>query len=300
MIEVLRREFIYIWYYITVLLEQIAPYWAIGMVVGSVISVFFKQRISALLEKAAAARLGIIGIVVASALGIASPLCMYGTIPIAASLASKGMKEDWLAAFMMSSILLNPQLLIYTASLGTAAVILRLVSCFICGIVAGLFVHFFYKNKKYFRFEGFAEAENRDTDSRIWLRLMKNLGRNIKKTAPYFLLGILLASAFERYVPQDSFADLFGKYERFGVLLAATFGVPAYACGGGTIPLLRSWMHAGMSLGAVGAFMITGPATKLTNLTALKIVLGLKNFIIYILFSMFFAVAVGLLTDAFV
>lgn len=45
---------------------------------------------------------------------------MYGTIPIAASLSRSGMRDDWLAAFMMSSILLNPQLLLYSAALGAA------------------------------------------------------------------------------------------------------------------------------------------------------------------------------------
>ena len=53
-------------------------------------------------------KLGIMGVFAASALGIASPLCMYGTIPIAASFSKSGIRDDWLAAFMMSSILLNP------------------------------------------------------------------------------------------------------------------------------------------------------------------------------------------------
>ena len=35
---------------------------------------------------------------------------MYGTIPIAASFSRQGMRHDWLAAFTMASILLNPQL----------------------------------------------------------------------------------------------------------------------------------------------------------------------------------------------
>jgi uncharacterized membrane protein YraQ (UPF0718 family) len=55
-------------------------------------------------------KMGAFGVIPASLLGIASPLCMYGTIPIAASFAEKGMAEDWIAAFCMSSILLNPQL----------------------------------------------------------------------------------------------------------------------------------------------------------------------------------------------
>jgi hypothetical protein len=72
--------------------------------------------------------------------------------------------------------------------------------------------------------------------------------------------------------------------------MAATIGVPLYACGGGTIPLLQGWLAQGMSMGSAAAFMITGPATKITNLGALKIVLGKRNFLLYILFVMLSAV----------
>ncbi len=58
------------------------------------------------------------------------PLCMYGTIPIAASFSQKGMTDDMLAAFMMSSILLNPQLLITSGILGPEAVTVRFLSVF--------------------------------------------------------------------------------------------------------------------------------------------------------------------------
>ena len=53
----------------------------------------------------------------------------------------------------------------------------------------------------------------------------------------------------------------------------------------------------GMSMGSASAFMITGPATKITNLGALKIVLGLKRFIIYIAFVMVFSLATGLIIN---
>ena len=58
-------------------------------------------------------------------------------------------------------------------------------------------------------------------------------------------------------------------------------------------------MQSGMGMGAAAAFMITGPATKVTNLGALKIVLGIKNFALYLLFAMIFAAVTGLLTDLF-
>lgn len=99
------------------------------------------------------------------------------------------------------------------------------------------------------------------------------------------------------YVPQDAFASLFENNEGFDVLMAATLGISIYVCGGGTIPLLNEWLHSGMSLGTGTAFMITGPATKITNLGALKIVLGIKDFVIYLVYVMGFALLSGLLID---
>lgn len=55
-----------------------------------------------------------------------------------------------------------------------------------------------------------------------------------------------------------------------------------------------------MSMGSAAAFMITGPATKITNLGAMKIVLGWKRFIIYLLFVMIFAWMTGLIVDILV
>ncbi len=299
MIEVLKREGIYLWYYFSVQFEQIFQYWVIGIVLGSVISVFGKQKIHQLFAKLQNKKFGVLGTIPASLLGIASPLCMYGTIPIAASFSEKGMREDWLAAFMMSSVLLNPQLIIYSAALGTTALVIRVVSCLLCGIIAGLCVHFFYtgKGRSFFNFSGIGKLATHDTDPNILIRLLKNIWRNVKTTGPYFLLGIALSAVFQRYVPAEGFAGLFGDQRGFGVLMAATIGVPLYMCGGGTIPLLQEWLWSGMSMGSAAAFMITGPATKITNLGAVKIVLGAKRFALYILYSLVFAFLTGILVD---
>ena len=279
-----HREFVYLWYYFELQFRQIFRYWMIGILIGSCISVFLKDRIHGLFRQMSGSKFGVLGLVPASLLGIASPLCMYGTIPLAASVSRCGMRDDWLAAFMMTSILLNPQLIIYSAALGPAALTVRIISCFLCGIAAGLLVRLFYKDKEFFDFRSFDEPKSRDTDPYILLRLAKNIGRNIKATGPMFLLGIILSAIFQRYVPQDMMVRFFGGNEAWGVLMAATIGVPLYACGGGTIPLLQGWLAEGMSLGSAAAFMITGPATKITNLGALKIATGWKRFALYIVF----------------
>lgn len=297
MAYIIRREAVYLWYYFSVQLEQIFFYWILGMVIGSLVSVFFKDRIHHTFQSLSEKKTGAVGIAAASALGIASPLCMYGTIPIAASFSRSGVKDDWLAAFMMSSILLNPQLMIYSAALGTTAMAVRLLSCFLCGIVAGVLVRICCRRTAFFNFHGFAEPTSRDIDHNPILRLIKNFGRNVKATGVYFLLGVFLSAVFQRYVPADLMTRLFGGNEALGVLMAATVGVPLYACGGGTIPLLQAWLADGMSMGSAAAFMITGPATKITNLGAVKIVLGAKRFGIYLLFTMVFSLITGILVN---
>lgn len=297
MFEILRREIIYIWYYFTVQLRQIFLYWVLGMVIGSIISVFFKDKIHNLMRNMKSDGSSIIGIIAASILGVASPLCMYGTIPIAASFSRGGIRDEWLASFMMSSILLNPQLIIYSAALGVKVLVVRIVTCFLCGIAAGLVIRFFFKKKNFFRFESFDEPKNRDTDPNIFKRLLKNLYRNLRATGLYFLIGILLSAIFQRYVPAEAVTFMFGGNEAWGVLMASTVGVPLYVCGGGTIPILKTWLANGMSLGSAAAFMITGPATKITNLGALKVVLGIKHFLFYWAFIIVYACMSGVLIN---
>ena len=167
MMEAIKREFIYLWYYADIQFRQILIYYIIGILIGSAISVFAKDKIHKILSETNEKKWGLFGIVPACILGIISPLCMYGTIPIAASFAKKGMREDYIASFCMASILLNPQLIIYSMALGNKIVLIRIISCTLCGIVAGLLVYIFYHRQKinFFDFSRFDETvSNRDID----------------------------------------------------------------------------------------------------------------------------------------
>ena len=292
--RILRRESIYLWYYFDIQLRQIFWYWVLGIAIGSFISVFAKNGIHDLFRRMQGKKWGLFGIIPACLLGIASPLCMYGTIPVAASFSRQGMRHDWLTAFMMASILLNPQLIIYSAALGPTVLTVRIVSCFLCGCAAGLLIRLFYRDRGFFDFSGFEERASHDTHPNILIRYLLNVGRNIRATGPYFLLGVLLSAVFQRYVSQEQMVRLFGGDKAWGVLMAATVGVPLYACGGGTIPLLKEWLWEGMSIGSAAAFMLTGPATKITNLGALKIVLGIRRFLLYWVFVIVFALLTGI------
>lgn len=53
----------------------------------------------------------------------------------------------------------------------------------------------------------------------------------------------------------------------------------------------------GNSMGSASAFLITGSAAKITNPGALKIVLGVKRFILYIVYVMTVSLLCGLVVN---
>lgn len=301
MLEILHREFIYIWHYFVIQFEQIVLYYVIGVVLGSFVSIFVKDKaLSYALAKIQTNNKTLPIIILSSIVGIISPLCMYGTIPIASSFKQKGVKEHFIASFMLSSILLNPQLIVYSLALGKAVFFIRIISCFICGMLSGILIYIFYskRNKAFFNFSLF-ENDNTIKREATLIEFGKSIVRNIEHTGLYFLFGILLSALFQRYVNAEWFASIFGATgnKGFGVLMAATIGVPIYACGGATIALLVSWLEVGMTLGAAASFMITGPSTKITNISALKMILGGKHFVLYFLYIFIFSLFTGFIAN---
>lgn len=286
-------------YWVVYQFKQIFPYWIAGVIAGSLISVFLAARITSLAGRINRGKYGILALIPAALLGAASPICMYGTVPLIASLGRKGVPQYLLTAFMVSSILINPNLFIFSIALGAPIALLRLLLCILAGIAAGVLVKFLFRNANLFNFTGFEEKKKCNTGKNSGKRLLSNINRAIVKTGPYFIIGILLTALYNCYFPKDLIANLFGTGKGFGVLMAASLGVPVYVCGGGTIPLIKAWLDSGMSPGSAIAFMITGPATKITNLGAVKIILGVRNFILYIIFNIVFAIVAGLATDIF-
>lgn len=56
--KVLHREGVYLWYYFTLQLSQIIRYWVLGMVLGSLVAVFVKERIHGLFRSLKGKKLG--------------------------------------------------------------------------------------------------------------------------------------------------------------------------------------------------------------------------------------------------
>ena len=268
--------------------RHIGPYWVLGLAAGSLVSVFLSQRIAGKMAALASGTFWPLPLCAAAFLGLLSPLCMYGTVPIIAALGKKGVPQHLLAAFMISSILLNPNIFFFTFALGMNVALMRLALSFLSGILAGGLALLLFRDKGLFAFERFAQTEGKKK-SAFFLDLFKAF----KITAPFLLFGITLAALFERYVPPELVAGIFGARRGLGVLFATTVSIPLYICGGGTIPLVRAWMHAGMGTGDAMAFLLAGPAVKINNLSAVTMIFGTKYFFLYLAYNLVFAILAG-------
>ena len=74
--EIIRREFVYLWYYFTVQFEQIFIWWILGMVIGSAVSVFAKDRIHQAFRSLQNKEIGVLGIVAVITLWYGFLLCI--------------------------------------------------------------------------------------------------------------------------------------------------------------------------------------------------------------------------------
>ena len=275
-------------------MKQILPYWLLGTLLGSILSVYASKKIVRFAAHMRKRNYSFFQALLTAVLGVISPVCMYGTVPILAVLSKKNVPQYILVTFMISSIMLNPNLFLVSFSLGVSMALLRLFISITAGMLAGILVFVFYKGKDIFNFNSFENITDITTRKKNFL--IDILG-SMRITAPYMFLGMVLTALFDRYFPPQIMNTLFIQNRGHGVLLMASLGVPVYLCGGGTVPLLGAWLEAGMSPGSAAAFMISGPSTKLTNLSAVKIVLGTRNFALYIAYNLLFAVAAGFLID---
>ena len=288
MVHEITRLFASVW----LQFQQIGPFWASGLVAGSLVSVLLSQKIADKMTALASGSLWILPLSIAAFLGLVSPLCMYGTVPIIAALGKKGVPQHLLAAFMISSILLNPNIFFFTFALGVNVALVRLVLSFLSGILAGGIVlglgKRLFPNQTLFALDRFEEPEAKQKKAFFF-----DLLKAFRITAPFLLFGITLAALFERYVPPDIIAGMFGARRGLGVLFATTVSIPLYICGGGTIPLIRAWMHAGMGTGDAMAFMLAGPTVKINNLSAVKMIFGGRHFLLYLAYNLGFAMLAG-------
>jgi uncharacterized protein len=277
------------------LFVELFPY----LILGILIVVLLQRQLPRLHGLRALRSDSTLNILVATLLGMAAPLSVYVAVPVTASLIAAGMPAAVAVAFLFACPLIDPNLLLLTwGALGWKMAAARAVTAFLLGSGAGLL---------YRRFSGrlaFQPALNPGTDpgrhghssgGKSFLGALRSHGLFV---ARLFTVSLLIASAIKALVPPETVSSLLGGRGSLSVLTAIGLGIPFYQCGGASIPVMQSLTALGMSPGAVLAFFISGPATKIPALYAFRAGYGTRFLLAFLAYTLLGAFAAGLAFNA--
>ncbi|MBN1925727.1 MAG: permease [Prolixibacteraceae bacterium] len=285
------------------LLGQLWIYLVIGIILSTVIKMYIsKARLAGFFANNRQKT----SILIASLIGVVSPLGSYVIIPMSAVLLGIGVPLPVLMALMVSSPLINPNLFVLTAgAMGIEMAVLRAVSAFILGCVAGYSTLWFEKarlvnpahilKKTHFSGDGTTTKKDENKLTAFFTELYKMT----KFVSKYFFLALILAAILKIAVNPKIIVKLFDSDNILSVLLSTAAGVPFYVCGGAAIPVVEQLADMGMSKGAVLAYFISGPITKISNLVVLHATFRGIVLIQYVTIGIVGAILFGLFYNLF-
>jgi len=273
------------------------PYLVASVLIAAILKVFLDgDRVSVLLKRSRG-----IGILAATGVAVATPLCSCGTTAVILGMMAASMPWAPIVAFMVASPLSSPEGLVYSAGIfGWPFAIAYFGSSILLGLLGGLVALLLDRMgllAGQLRFQSHAEdlscvvsgssvaidpcscactsapppqpvccgvAAQASTASgkRNTSALLRAILDVSKFILPMFIGFAFLGYLLNGLVPASLMATLFGRKMVFGVPLAASVGLPLYINSEASIPLARAFMDSGMSPGAIMAFLIAGSGTS--------------------------------------
>lgn len=240
-------------------------------------------------------RAGPLGIVVAVAVGMVSPLCACGILPIAISLAMIGTPLPALLALLATSPIMGPDALLLTwRGLGADWAVLKLVGAGVVGLGTGVVTQLLVNSgylsgnllrlQPVYREDGtLAPAAEIGASGGIHVKTMNITPRESKLrfifdrsldaglfVGKFLLLAIVIEAIIVTLVPISWITILVGQKSFVSIFLAAVIGLPLPVNQIPVIPILAGLLQRGIDHGAALTFLMAGPVSSLPAMIALS------------------------------
>ncbi|MDD3320558.1 MAG: permease [Paludibacter sp.] len=277
------------------LFMQLWVYLLIGIILTTIFQAFIdKQKLGDWVKNNP--HISIIG---AASFGVISPLGTYVCIPLAGSLYSKGTPLGPLMAFLVASPILNPTIFLLTiGAFGYEMAFLRLLAGILLGVITGYV--FMFLGKKVGKIP-ISEEKQQNTFKKntvhktFYQKFFEEFKGSTIYMSKYFSIAIIIAAAIKNLITTDQVNWLMGSGSAMSVIFAAGAGIPLYSCGGAAIPVLYQLSEMGMTKGAILAFFISGPSTRISNLVIVNSVFNIRILAIYLAIVLAGAILLGFL-----
>lgn len=224
----------------------------------------------------------------AAAIGVPLPLCSCSVIPVAVSLRQHGASPGATAAFLISTPQTGVDSIFVTYSLlGPVFAVVRPIAALLSGLLGGLLIDFFARDKK--RRAAVEEkpaagcachqAENKNRLAAGLRYGFINLPREIGGA---LLLGLGVSAAIGALLPPHFLGKVIGP-GLLPMILMMIIAIPMYVCATASVPVAAALIMQGLTPGAAFVFLVAGPATNAATIAAVWKTLGKKATLIYLL-----------------
>lgn len=235
--------------------------------------------------------------------GIPLPLCSCGVIPLATSLRQKGASKKAVTSFYITTPMTGVDSIIATYGVfGLPMAIIRVISSFISGVIAGSFVKESYDGIQ-------QEEEKKSCCSSCGCSSNEPVKENkLKKAFDYsvnevfsdlakpMFYGLVLATLFILLIPNNGIEflnnNLFIAYA-----LVFLVALPLYVCSISAIPIALSMLAVGVSPGVAFIFLAAAPATNIITAGIIKKILGTDVLIVYLISIVLVTISFALMVD---
>jgi len=302
---------------VSVIGEEIARMWWFFLLSVVLVGVIKGYRLD-LRIRSSLSRTGLLGIVLAVAVGMVSPLCACGILPVVISLAMIGTPIAPLVALLVTSPIMGPDALLLTyRGLGPEWALLKVAGATVLGLGAGLTTALLVRQgylagdlvrlRPVYREDGtLASAYEIGQANGVAVRTMTIVPRESQlrfifdRTADaalfvgkYLLLAIVLEALIVTLVPISWVALLVGSKSFASVLLAALVGLPLPTNQIPIIPILAGLLERGIDRGAAFTLLLAGPVSSLPAIIALWGMFRRRVLVVYLAVSLGGAVLLG-------
>jgi uncharacterized membrane protein YraQ (UPF0718 family) len=288
-------------------LREVFPYFLVGILLAGYLRTFkIAVKLQASLKK-----YGKLSVVVASFVGIITPLCACGTITTAISLLFAGLPLAPVMSLMVTSALLSPSTYLITLNdLGPEWTVIRTVSALAMGFFAGGVTHFLCKrgfDKGGLFIEGaVVPGDFHDEDypieelrcdcrekfgNRVAIRTKSKFLIFLAKTAEmfvmvgkYILVGVSIGAIVERYLPTEWIFHFFGRQDPLNIVWITLASVPMFLhqiSASSILSHIKNSLDGTLDGGSALAFMIGGPVTALPTMILFWTIFKKRVFYLY-------------------
>lgn len=288
-------------------LREVFPYFIVGVMLAGYLRTF---KVAVKLQ-ASLRKYGAMSVVVASFVGIITPLCACGTLTTAISLLFAGLPLAPVMSLMITSSLLSPSTYLITLNdLGPEWTVIRTIAALSLGIFAGFLTHLLrtrgFETKTLFVEGAVIRGDFHDEDypdERLRCNCKQKFGNRVavrtnnkfliflaKSTemlwmvGKYILVGVAMGAIVERYMPTDWIFRFFGQKDPLNIVWVTMVSVPMFLhqlSASSIISHIKGALDGTLDGGAALAFMVGGPVTAIPTMVLFWSIFKKRVFFLY-------------------